>query len=176
MKLEKRSEGGDPVLEDADETKTPGISHQKPVFIYIVILFTVAFALILLSFFMHQRSNEQVLGEMKTNLNALGELQEALDENVALQKQLTDTEKQAAAMENDLKRAQAETKKAQDEARALRLLYTAGQQYAAGDKDDARATLALLDSEGLTATLPTDSKDGVVSPMERFGQLKDALA
>ena len=68
MKFEKRSEGGG--AEEVPQESRAG--KQKPVFIYILILFTVAFVLILLSFGMHQRSNQQVLGELKEIFLGMG--------------------------------------------------------------------------------------------------------
>ena len=52
MKLEKRSSGE---AEEQPIQEQP--SGKKPVVVYIMILFIVAFLLMALSFFMHQRSN-----------------------------------------------------------------------------------------------------------------------
>ena len=43
-----------------------GQPGKKPVVIYIMILFIVAFLLMALSFVMHQRSNSEVLGQLET--------------------------------------------------------------------------------------------------------------
>lgn len=62
MKLEKRSSGAEQApATDSQETTPKG---KKPVVVYIMILFIVAFLLMALSFMMHQRSNSEVLGEL----------------------------------------------------------------------------------------------------------------
>ena len=80
MKLEKRSSG------EAEEApvQEPS-SRKKPVVVYIMILFIVAFLLMALSFFMHQRSNTQALGELQHSVSALQEVQATQDKNIQLQ-------------------------------------------------------------------------------------------
>ena len=57
---------------------------QKRVYGYIFILFIVAFSLLLWSYMMNQRSNDQVLSELRGNASAM---QTALARNVELEKQ-----------------------------------------------------------------------------------------
>ena len=60
MKFEKRSgrRSGDTLLCSGGNA----LHREKPVVIYIMILFIVAFLLMALSFLMHQRSNSEVIG------------------------------------------------------------------------------------------------------------------
>ena len=57
---------------------------QKRVYGYIFILFIVAFSLLLWSYMMNQRSNDQVLSELRGNASAM---QTAVERNVELEKQ-----------------------------------------------------------------------------------------
>ena len=84
MKLEKRSSG------EAEETpiqETP--SGKKPVVVYIMILFIAAFLLMALSFFMHQRSNTEALGELQDSVSAMQEIQNTQDKVIQLQEELS---------------------------------------------------------------------------------------
>ena len=73
MKLEKRSSGAEQApAADSQETTPKG---KKPVVVYIMILFIVAFLLMALSFMMHQRSNSEVLGELQDSVSAMQEIQ-----------------------------------------------------------------------------------------------------
>jgi len=63
------------------ENKTPVTAQQKKVYLYIIVLFTAAFLLILWSFFATHRSNQQVLDEVRGNADVV---ESALEENQAL--------------------------------------------------------------------------------------------
>ena len=63
------------------ENKTPVTPQQKKVYLYIIVLFTAAFLLILWSFFATHRSNQQVLDEVRGNADIV---ESALEENQAL--------------------------------------------------------------------------------------------
>lgn len=64
---------------------------QKRVYGYILILFIVAFSLLLWSFLMNQRSTDQVLSELR---GSNGALQTTLDRNVELEKQMDELQSQ----------------------------------------------------------------------------------
>ena len=63
------------------ENKPPVTPQQKKVYLYIIVLFTAAFLLILWSFFATHRSNQQVLDEVRGNADVV---ESALEENQAL--------------------------------------------------------------------------------------------
>ena len=67
----------------------------KPVLIYIMILFIAAFLLMALSFAMHQRSNQQAMGELESSFMAtMKDMQADQDKLLVLQDKLSDTENQ----------------------------------------------------------------------------------
>ena len=96
MKLEKRSSG------EAEETPLPQEeSHsKKPVVVYIMILFIVAFLLMALSFLMHQRSNTEALGKLQSSVSAMQEVQAAQDKVIQLQEELDDAKDHVADLES----------------------------------------------------------------------------
>ena len=61
---------------------------NKPVVVYIMILFIAAFLLMALSFFMHQRSNTEALGELQNSVNAMQEIQISQERIIELQEEL----------------------------------------------------------------------------------------
>lgn len=69
---------------------------QKRVYGYILILFVVAFALLVWSFLMNQRSNEQVLSELR---GSAGTLQSTLDRNIELEQRAAELEEAARVLE-----------------------------------------------------------------------------
>ena len=72
MKLEKRSSG------EAEETPLPQEeSHsKKPVVVYIMILFIVAFLLMALSFLMHPRGETEGLGRLRRSVSSMQRMED----------------------------------------------------------------------------------------------------
>lgn len=171
MKFEKRS-GGQETPSAPREEPSPG---KKPVVIYIMILFVVAFLLMALSFVMHQRSNSEVLGELQNSVSAMQEVQATQDALLDLQQQLDAAEQTAEDLEAAGQEAQAALEAAERENRALLALYQLQQLYTAGDLDGCRETLAAMEAEDLAAALPAEAAEGVTPPAERYGQLRTAV-
>lgn len=174
MKLEKRSDGsGEPAPSQGQDT-TP--SGKKPVVVYIMILFIVAFLLMALSFFMHQRSNTEALGELQHSVTAMQEVQATQEKIIELQEELSQAQEDIADLEDAGQETQDELNDAQMETQALLTLYTLQQQYAAGDLEACRKTIEEMVSSGYDTVLPEESpaKD-VTSPAGRFAQLREAV-
>ena len=172
MKFEKRSGGGEEAPVSPQEEKPTG---KKPVVIYIMVLFIVAFLLMALSFVMHQRSNSEVLGELQNSVSAMQEIQTTQDALLDLQDQLDDAEEAMEALESAGEETQAALEAAELENRALLALYQLQQLYAAGDLDGCRETIAAIEAEDLTSALPEKAAEGVTTPADRYQQLKDAV-
>ncbi|MBE7004127.1 MAG: hypothetical protein E7425_07565 [Ruminococcaceae bacterium] len=69
---------------------------QKRVYGYIFLLFIVAFFLLLWSFLMNQRSNEQVISELR---GSTGTIQSTLDQNIALERRVAELEAEKEQLE-----------------------------------------------------------------------------
>ena len=169
MKLEKRSSGG------PEEQPEKAPSSRKPVVVYIMILFIAAFLLMALSFFMHQRSNTEALGELQHSVSALQEVQATQDKNIQLQEELADANSQLEELRQQLDDAYAQAQAAQAETEALLALYTLQQQYSSADYDACRITMQTMVDQGLVELLPDTAQQGVTSPAQRYEQLKEAV-
>ena len=171
MKLEKRSSG------EAEETPLPQEEphSKKPVVVYIMILFIVAFLLMALSFLMHQRSNTEALGKLQNSVTAMQEVQAVQDKVIQLQEELDKTEDQMDELNQQLQERDAAVADAAKDADALLALYTLQQQYAAGAYDSCRETMQRMEDDNLVERLSKDSIDGVTSPAQRYQQLKEAV-
>lgn len=173
MKLQKRSEGAS---DAAPAEETPSTGHKnKPVIVYIMILFIVAFLLMALSFVMHQRSNEEVIGTLQSSVSTLKELQESQDRNMQLQDELDETARQIETLEKQLDELESARQSADERTHALLELYTLQQQYAGRELDACRQTIQTMEDEGLSALLSRDAIGQVISPAERYQELKEAV-
>ena len=158
MKFEKRSGDAETPAPAPEDKPSTG---KKPVVIYIMILFIVAFLLMALSFLMHQRSNSEVLGELQNSVSAMQEIQATQDALVDLQNQLKDAEDTI----DDLESAAA------DQQQALE----ASQRDAAGDLEACQDSIQAFESAGYQEDLPQAAGDGITSPSQRYAQLKEAV-
>lgn len=178
MNVEKHSDGGEPIPEE----DTPS-SRKKPVVVYIMILFIVAFLLMALSFLMHQRSNTEALGELQHSVSAMQEVQAIQDKIIQLQEELADAQDTVDALQ-DQAEADALARQAlqdqadalQDQAAALTALYCLQQSYSARDFDVCRELIQTMESQGYPALLPDQVSGGEITPpSQRYLQLKEAI-
>ena len=166
MKFEKRS-GDEAETPSSAPEETPS-TGKKPVVIYIMILFIVAFLLMALSFLMHQRSNSEVLGELQDSVTAM---QDAL---LDLQNQLDEAQTTIDALESSAEETDAALAEAQRENQALLALYTIQQQYSAGDLAGCQASIDAFEASEYRDALPETAEEGVTPPSQRYAQLKEA--
>lgn len=169
-----------------EEIKKPESSSgkkfgNKPVVIYIMILFIAAFLLMALSFFMHQRSNSEVMGELQNSVEAIYEIQADQETLSKLQEELIATQetlaKEKASYQEKLDKLQteADTSKVQND--ALNQLYCLQQAYSAKDYEVCVALIEKLEKDDLYLNLPTSasSKEVGTPPSQRFQELRGAV-
>lgn len=158
--------------EAAPKSDKPG---NKPVVVYIMILFIAAFLLMALSFFMHQRSNTEVMGELKHSVSAMQEIQAAQEKIIELQEEISDLQEQ---LEEDTAAAgelQEERDALERRSDALLTLYQLQQLYSAKQYEACEDLITEFET-GLADSLPQESLDGgIVSPAERYQELKAAV-
>ena len=162
MKFEKRS-GDEAETPSSAPEETPS-TGKKPVVIYIMILFIVAFLLMALSFLMHQRSNSEVIGELQDSVTAMQEVQATQDALLAEVKKLADD----PAVHGILVQLPL------PENQALLALYTIQQQYSAGDLAGCQASIDAFEASEYRDALPETAEEGVTPPSQRYAQLKEA--
>ena len=148
---------------DQDQTPRSPASGNKPVVVYIMILFIAAFLLMALSLFMHQRSSNEVVGELKNSVSALQEVQELQNQVIQLQKALDEAEDTAESFQDATETAREQASHMEhllEESReALDWFWQLNEAYVQGDLARCRE---LVESQGsaqspLSDSLPEDS-------------------
>ena len=138
-------------------------------------MFIVAFLLMTLSFFMHQRSNTEVLGELQSSVNAMQAVQDTQEKVIALQEELAQYQDHVDKLTENVEDLREELDQADLEKQALMGLYTLQQRYANQDYEGCKEILTHMELKGLVELLPKESQDQETPPYDRFGQLKDAV-
>lgn len=173
MKFEKRDAAGTP----APQEEKPG--GNKPVVIYIMILFIAAFLLMALSFFMHQRSNTEALGQLQNSVSTMQEVQASQEKIIDLQDKLAVTEEELDRANEKLEKSEqkrgALEKSLRQEQDALLALYTLQQNYLNQNLDACVRTIEDAEAAGLPGALSDKSENGVTAPAVRWRELKDAV-
>ena len=152
----------------------------KPVLIYIMILFIAAFLLMALSFAMHQRSNQQAMGELESSfITTVKDMQADQDRLLALQDKLSDTENQLKDTQEQLTASETALTEAEALFAAQQQLYCLQQEYASGDYAGCKIIIDKMETSGVaeqlsSTPLSTDS-GSVTAPYVRFQQLKAAV-
>lgn len=158
-------------------------SGNKPVVVYIMILFIAAFLLMALSFFMHQRSNTEVIGELQHSVSAMQEVQAAQEKIIELQEEMDAAKDQQDALQTELKETQETLEDTNSKLAALTNLYLLVGAYRAEDYDSCQQIIDQMESEGQGDLLTIDSSlEGVVfpsfynSPNVVYDSIKEAVA
>lgn len=183
MKFEKRSEGPQEPSGEQRQEMTP--AGKKPVVIYIMILFIAAFLLMALSFFMHQRSNTEALGELQHSVNAMQEVQVSQEKIIELQETVDELEERNAALEEGVEETLQELDDMQNRLGALQSLEKV-ERLAAGTEEEQQEAIDLMTQYeagtrgyggiGLRPWLEDISEaDDPLSPVARYDALVEQL-
>ena len=165
----------------ADETtsKQPTPKKDRPHLLsYLVILFSTAFLLLLLSYFMQQRqTDQQVIDGLQQNMTAMQTAQNAIERN----KELMD-ENLALHSTNKELEAQAQAATANDEQQkntilALDYLWRIEREYFQGRYSSARALIQAFEQAGLETFLPETaiSDPDYRTPAQQYDSLRNLL-
>jgi len=150
--------------------------RNKPVLTYVVILFLAAFFLMALSLMMHQRSNTETLGEIRSGLSVMQDIQDAQEQIISLQDELASLEEERDALQSQLEETSGALSEKEVESAALLALYTLQQQYLTNDLAGCQNTLDQLAQDKLYLHLPLEAPGTATSPATRYLHLKDAVA
>lgn len=74
----------------------------RSVAVYLVILFAAAFVLLLMAYFMQQRSNDEVIGNLQHSVNQFQTVEELREENQKLRDELEQAESRISQLEEQL--------------------------------------------------------------------------
>ena len=174
--------------EKQNKEQTP--RSNKPVVVYIMILFIAAFLLMALSFLMHQRSNTEALGQLQNSMTAMQEVQATQEKNIELQDQLADVQdeldKTITAYDGQLTALVDDVEQKQLALDAMTNLYLLQQAYSAGEYESCMEVIRFMEENQQVSALVIESaeegtpSDGIIlpstwtSPYDRFYQLKAA--
>ena len=156
-----------------EEKPTTERERMKKVYTYVAVLFGVAFLLILWTFFMNQRS----INEIKDGNTAL---QSTLQQNDSLEAHITELEEQLANAEADKKVLDDTVDTQSNQLRALDWLLEIESDRSAGDLDAARDAVRSFEESGMPEFLPkeplrTGISDDTPSPAARYQSIVDEL-
>ena len=168
--------------------------HKKvSVMGYLTILFAAAFLLLLLSYFMQQRANEQAISGLEaTSSNAFDSInnliaeKDRLTEQVEdlkgqvedLQEELADTQGQLTGAQSDADTAQAAQADARKALEAMDWFWRIQRQFSRGYYTDASNMIEEFEAAGLPQHLPQEAltgREGDPSPAQQYQEIRDAL-
>ena len=178
-------------LQHAAEHARP---HKKvSVMGYLAILFAAAFLLLLLSYFMQQRANEQAISGLEaTSNNAFDSINNLIAEKDRLTEQVEDLEGQVADLQEQLEEAQSQLSGAQSDAQEAQTAQDSAQkaleamdwfwriqrQFSRGYYTDAANMMAEFEAAGLPQYLPQEAltgREGDPSPAQQYQEIKEVL-
>ncbi len=159
--------------EEQNSAQSPRRKTNRPaLFAYMVALFAVAFLLLLMSYFMQQRRNDQQLIEegLQKNASALQITQSVQKQNEELRSQLA-----AAKAENETLLKQNENKA--QTILAMDWLWRIEREYFRKSYSNARNLIEEFESSGLKEWLPSGPlvDSDYRSPLEQYEAMYDSL-
>ena len=137
---------------------------------YIAILFVAAAMLIVISLLMQRSSNEEVIGQLQSSVNAIEALQESQVQNIELLGENEELKDQIA----DLTAAADENAKVTE---ALQWLSIIEQLYSAEEYQTCFESMEKFQLSGTVEYLPEDNNltETALSPAERYAILEKAV-
>lgn len=151
---------------------------------YLAILFGAAFLLLLLSYFMQQRANEQTISGLQDSVSSFQSVETLVDTNKRLSEENKAMEAEVEQLQKDLDTAREVAQESQDaltertkELQATDWFWRIQRSYSKGSKNDAKKLVEQFEATGLSPHLPTVSAAGTdgPSPAEQYDALLSAL-
>lgn len=152
---------------------------------YLAILFAAAFLLLLMSYFMQQRANEQAIAGLTDTLASVHSLQNLIEDNESLRQQAEEMENRLEALEEELEEYQAQAQalatQLEKTTKALDYFWQVDEAYVRGRYGLCRDLIQIMEdgSSGaaLKSYLPEQSATDTdrFSPAQRYQEIYDAL-
>ena len=156
----------------AEEQKSPSPRRKanRPALVaYMIALFAVAFLLLLMSYFMQQRRNDQLLIEegLQKNASALQITQSVQKQNETLRQQVADLDAALAT----------QTKQHEKTTQAMDWLWRIQREYFQRRYSTARQMIQAFEESGLKPSLPSEPivDPDYRSPLEQYEAIYDSL-
>ena len=151
---------------------------------YLAILFGAAFLLLLLSYFMQQRANEQTISGLQDSVNSFQSVETLVDtnkrlaeENKALKEQVDGLTSQTDSLQKDVAAAQTAAVEQEKQLKAMDWFWRIQRAYSRGAKAEAKKLVEDFEATGLVPSLPTTSTADPTgpSPADQYDALLSAL-
>lgn len=166
---------------DAEHEKP---AKRNPVLFYLMILFAAAFVLLLMSFLMQRRANQEAIDNLQqTSNSATQSLENTIRQNEELTKQVEDLQTAATehqqtirAQEQELKDLEAENEVLTKSTQALDWFWQINEAYVRGRYSLARELIEEMGTE-LPQYLPQESAtdNDRFSPYDRYQEIYEVL-
>ncbi len=146
----------------------------SPLLAYLIALFAVAFALLLLSYFRQQRAtDQQVISGLQENASAMQTVSTVLERSKALEEENGQLKQQLAELEGERERADS----AEKTTLALDWLWRIEREFFRKKNSAAREMIVAFEETGLPEALPETSPTApdYRSPAEQYRSIYDAL-
>lgn len=159
--------------------------RQPPVTGYLLILFAVAFLLLLFAYFQQQRANSEAADDaQRQSASALQSIDNLMNDNDALRIQNQELQTQLEDLTSENRSLQARAQAAEDQAaqlsrteEAMQWFWQIDEAYARGRYTTARTLINQFEPLGLKDALSTENTTGTdrFSPAARYAEIYDAL-
>lgn len=159
-------------------------SKRNPVLFYLLVLFAAAFLLLLMSFLMQRRANQEAIDNLEATSNSAAQsLENTLEQNEALTKQVEDLEQAVAENQNTIRDQDKQLRELEDQVGELTKATQAMDWFWQIDEAYVRGRYALARSliedmgEELALALPRESAtdNDRFSPYDRYQEIYSAL-
>lgn len=163
--------------------------HAKPhkkvsIMGYLAILFAAAFLLLLLSYFMQQRSSQEAISGLSNSVSAMQSVEKIIENNEELQGQVKDLNEELGQLKDQVNALRQSNQSLETSSEmqgkqltAMDWLWRIQRAYSRGSKSDARTLVDAFEASGFSGYLPNTSASGIdgPSPAEQYDALLDAL-
>lgn len=157
--------------------------RQKSVFKYITILFAAAFVLMLLTFMMERRQNQQVVDSLNESVTGLREslsnaqsAQDIYEENMEMIQQINDLEAENKRLTEENNTLSANQQQNTQAVEAMGWFWQIDEAFVLEKYSLCRSLIDQMGAE-LAAALPTEAvtDNGRFSPADRYQEIYDAV-
>lgn len=152
-------------------------SRRPPVLSYLVILFAVAFLLLLIAYFQQQRMNSETSDALKQSVSAVGAIENMMNDNETLRQEVEDLKNDYLELKERYTDEATARSELEGQSIALDYLWRIQRYWDRGNRSEALALVEQLEDSGYASSLPRTSPSGAegASPMDQYNALLDAL-
>lgn len=151
--------------------------RRPPVLTYLVVLFAVAFLLLLIAYFQQQRSNAEATDALKQSVSAVQSIQLLMEENESLKTQVKELEGQLSDAEAALTASESYAAGQEAAVKAMDYFWQIDEAYVRQRYSLCRQLIQELKASGYEGALPSTkaTENDRFSPLDRYNEIYQAL-